>query len=125
MKWLILIGVGVAIVIIASTGRIPGTGRQLAVSDDTRTRAAIALTPTYSRQKAIEIVADHVRENCAAADRYLANLDGFEANWMRQPRTDDHHERRYREWTVTDPLTGAYWRMYEDNLEVVDVIGDC
>lgn len=125
MKWLILIGVGIAIVIIASTGRIPGTGRQLAVSDETRTQAAIDHTPKYTRQEAIDIVADHVRETCAAADRYLTNLAKFEARWMRQPRTDDHHERGYREWTVTDPLTGAYWRMYEDNLEIVDVIGDC
>ena len=125
MKWLILIGVGVAIVIIASSGRIPGTGRQLAVSDDTRTRAAIDHTPTYTRQEAIDTVSAHIRETCAAADRYLDNLDSFEARWMRQPRTDDHHERGFREWTVTDPLTGAFWRMYEDNLEVVDVIGDC
>ena len=125
MKWLILIGVGVAIVIIASTGRIPGTGRQLAVSDETRTAAAIAHTPKYTRQQAIGMVAEHIRETCAAADEYLANREGFEARWMRQPRTDDHHERGYREWTVTDPLTGAYWRMYEDNLEIVDVIGDC
>ena len=125
MKWLILIGVGIAIVIIASTGRIPFTERQLAVSDETRTRTTIERAPKYTRQKAIETVADHIRETCAASDRYLANLEKFAANYMPQPRTVDHHERRHREWTVTDPLTGAYWRMYEDNLEVVDVIGDC
>ena len=44
---------------------------------------------------------------------------------MRQPRSDDHYERGDREWTVSDPLTSAFWRLYEDNLEIVDVIGDC
>ena len=125
MKWIILIGIGAAMVIIASAGRIPGTGRQLAVSDETRTAAAVEHTPKYTRQRAIEIVAEHIRESCAASDEYIADLDSFEARWMRQPRTDDHHERGTREWTVSDPLSGAYWRMYEDNLEEVDVIGDC
>ena len=125
MRWLIVIGIGVAIVVIASTGRIPGTGKQSALSDDTRTAAAIAHTPKYERQQAIAMVADHIRENCAAADKYLPNLGGLEARWMRQPRTDDHHERGFREWEVTDPITGDYWRLYEDNDEIVDSRNDC
>ncbi len=125
MKWIIVIGIGIAIVVIASTGRIPGTERQLALSEDTRTAAAIAHTPTYTRIEAIGFVERHIRENCAAADKYLPNIAGFEATWMRNPRTDDHHERRDREWTVTDPATSAMWRLYEDDLEVIDVLGDC
>ena len=56
MKWFIVIGIGLMMVAIASTGRIPGTGKQLAVSDDTRTAAAIAHTPKYTRQQAILFV---------------------------------------------------------------------
>ena len=125
MKWVIVIGIGIAIVVIASSGRIPGTGKQSALSDETRTQAAIDHTPKYTRLQAIGLVEEHIRQGCATADVYLANLELFEATWMRQPRSDDHHERGYREWTVTDPLTGGFWRLYEDNNEVVDVVNKC
>ena len=125
MKWAIVIGIGIAIVVIASSGRIPGTGRQLAVSDETRTAAALDHIPKYERQQAISMVADYIRDNCEVADKYLVNLEGFEATWMRQPRVDDHNERRLREWTVRDPITGAFWRLYEDNNEIVDILSDC
>ena len=71
------------------------------------------------------MVVDHIRKNCRDADKYLPNSSRFEVKWMRQPHTNDHHERRMREWTVTDPITGAYWRLYEDTGEVVTVIGVC
>jgi hypothetical protein len=125
MKWAIVIGIGIAIVVIASAGRIPGTGKQLAVSDDTRTAAALAHTPKYKRQQAISMVGDYIRENCQVADKYLSNLDRFEGTWMRQPRVDDHNERGIREWTIRDPLTGAFWRLYEDSDEIVDILSDC
>jgi hypothetical protein len=125
MKWAIVIGIGIAIVVIASSGRIPGTGRQLAVSDDTRTASAIAHTPKYERQKAISLVGDYIQQNCQVADKYLQNLDKFKGTWMRQPRVDDHNERGLREWTIRNPITGAFWRLYEDNDEIVDILSDC
>ena len=86
MKWVIVIGIGIAIVVIASSGRIPGTGRQLAVSDETRTAAALAHIPKYERQEVLARVSDYIRDNCQVADKYLTNRDRFEATWMRQPR---------------------------------------
>lgn len=125
MKWVIVIGIGIAIVVIASAGRIPGTGKQLAVSDETRTAAAIAHTPKYERQEVIARVSDYIRENCSVADKYLVNLDKFEATWMRQPRVNDHNFRNLREWTVREPISGAFWRMYEDSDEIVEILSDC
>ncbi len=125
MRWAIVIGIGIAIVVIASSGRIPGTGRQLAVSDETRTAAALAHIPKYEREEVIARVADYIRDNCPAADKYLPHLESFEATWMRQPRVNDHNERRPKEWTVRDPITGAFWRLYEDNGEIVEILSDC
>lgn len=125
MKWAIVIGIGIAIVVIASTGRIPGTGRQLAVSDETRTAAALAHIPKYERQEAISRVGDYIQQNCQVADKYLRNIESFEATWMRQPRVNDHNERGFREWTVRDPITGAFWRLYEDTDEIIDILSDC
>ena len=125
MKWAIVIGIGIALVVIASTGRIPGTGRQLAVSDETRTAAALAHTPKYERQEVIARVSDYIRENCPVADKYLVNVDKFEATWMRQPRVNDHNFRGLREWTVREPISGAFWRLYEDNDEIVEILSDC
>ncbi len=66
-----------------------------------------------------------VQQNCQVADKYLQNLDKFKGTWMRQPRVDDHNERGLREWTIRDPITGAFWRLYEDNDEIVDILSDC
>ena len=125
MKWVIVIGIVLAVIVMASQGRIPGTGRQLAVSDETRTAAALAHIPKYERQEAIARIGSYIRDNCQAADKYLQNLESFEATWMRQPRVNDHNERGLREWTVRDPITGAFWRLYEDNDEIVDILSDC
>ena len=125
MKWVIVIGIMLVAIVIASQGRIPGTGRQLAVSDETRTAAAIAHTPKYERQEVVARVSDYIRDTCPIADKYLAHRKSFEATWMRQPRVDDHNVRGFREWTVRDPITGAFWRFYEDNDEIVEILSDC
>lgn len=124
-NWIIVSIVAVAILVIGSRGLVPFTDKQSSLSDERRTATAKEYIPTYTRQQAINFVEEHIRETCAAADVYLPNRPRFEATWMREPRTDDHHERGMREWTVTDPMTGAYWRLYEDDLSIVDVIGDC
>ena len=87
MKWIIVLGIAVALVLIASVGRIPFTERKLATSEETRAAAAVANTPKYTRSQAISMVEEHIRENCRSADKYLArssnggqlaarNLDG-------------------------------------------------
>ncbi|MDP6713306.1 MAG: hypothetical protein QF368_01595, partial [SAR202 cluster bacterium] len=124
-KWIVVFGIAVFIVAIGSVGRIPFTERDLATTEETRTEYASDNTPTYPRAQALAMVKDHVRENCSSGDKYLLNESRFEANWTRITRTNDHHIRMNREWTVTDPATGAYWRLYEDTLEIVNVIGDC
>ena len=123
LKYVIVFGAAIAILVIASVGRIPGTERQLATSEETRAAATLANTPTYTRHQAISMVADHIRESCATPDEYLSHLDRFTATWLRQPRTNDFYERDMREWTVSDPLTGAFWRLYEDSGEVRSIIG--
>ena len=111
-----------AILVIASVGRIPGTGKQSAISDERRTATAIEHTPRYKRLEAISIVKEHIRESCPNPEIYLD--DGqFKAKWLFQPRSDDYYERGTREWTVTEELSGAFWRLYEDTDEIRSVIG--
>ena len=124
-NWIIVSIVAVAILVIGSRGLVPFTNKQSAISPARQTATAKDYTPKYTRQQAITFVEDHIRDACAAADLYLPNRDRFEATWMREPRTDDHHVRGIREWTVTDPITGAFWRLYEDDLSIVDVKGEC
>lgn len=123
LKYAIVFGVAIAILVIASVGRIPGTERQLATSEETRATATLANTPKYTRQQAISMVAEHISESCATPDEYLSHIDKFTATWLREPRTDDFYEREMREWTVNDPLTGAFWRLYEDSGEIRSIIG--
>ncbi len=128
MRWVIVIGIGVAIVLIATMGRIPGTGKQSAISDEGRTAAALRHTPKYDHKHAVSMVVDDIRQNCAEwADFYLGDLDEttFAATWMHHPRSDDYYERRLDEWTVTHEESRHFWRMYEDNDEIVGVIGHC
>ena len=122
-KYVLVFGIAIAILVIASVGRIPGTERQLATSEETRAAATLANTPKYTRQQAISMVADHIRESCDTPDKYLSHIDKFTATWLREPRTDDFYERGKREWTVNDPLTGAIWRLYEDSGDIRSVIG--
>ncbi|MDP7302313.1 MAG: hypothetical protein QGG09_04385 [Pirellulaceae bacterium] len=125
VNWLIVIGIGVVVVGFASIGRLPFTERKLATTEETRTAVAFDSIPKFDRQQAISLVADDIRANCRSADKYLPNTGRFEATWMRVTWTDDHHQRGDREWTVTDPLTHAKWRMYEETGEVIEVLGDC
>ena len=128
MRWVIVIGIGVGILLIFATGRIPGTNIQSSLSDDTRTAAALRHTPKYTNQQAVDMVVADIRQNCAEwADFYLGDLDQrtFAATWMHHPRSDDYYERRLDEWTVTHETTRHFWRMYEDNDEILGVIGHC
>ena len=123
LKYIVVFGIAMAIFLVFATDDIPFMERNYATSEETRAAAQAANIPKYTRQQATTFVEEDIRANCAVADEYLPHLNSFEVTWMRQPRTDDRHERGYREWTVTDPLTGAYWRLYEDNNEVAPVIG--
>ena len=124
-KWIVVLGGAVVLVLIASVGRIPFTERKLATSEETRAAAAADNTPKYTRSQAISLVAEHIRENCRSADKYLPHLTQMEASWLRVTWTDDYYERGDREWTVADPLTGAFWRLYEDTDAIITVFGDC
>ena len=123
LKYIIVFSVAIAILVIASVGRIPGTERQLATSEETRAAATLANTPKYTRQQAMALVGDHIEESCDTPDEYLSHAERFTATWLRQPRTDDYYRRGPKEWTISDPLTGAFWRLYEDTGEVRSVIG--
>ncbi len=125
IKWIVVLGVAVGLVLIASVGRVPFTERKLATSDETRAAAAADNTPKYTRSQAISLVADDIRENCRDADKYLPHVPRMEASWLRITWTDDYYERGDREWTVTDPLTGAFWRLYEDTGAIISVFADC
>ena len=125
MKWVYVLGVAVIIVLIGSVGRIPFSERKLATSEETRAAAAADQTPKYTRVQAISLVEKHIHENCNSADKYLPHVSQMEAIWVRETWTNDHHERGDREWTVSDPLTGAFWRMYEDTGAIITVFGDC
>ena len=128
MKWVIVIGIGVALVLIATMGRIPGTGIQSPLSDDTRTAAALRHTPKYDHKQAISLVVDDIQQNCPEwADSYLQDMDEFTfaATWIHHPRSDDYYERRKDEWTVTHEETRHFWRLYEDNDEIIGVVGRC
>ena len=121
-KYVAVFGIAVAILIIASMGRIPGTGKQSAISDERRTATAIEHTPRYERLEVISIVKDHIRESCDDPDKYLEE-GRFMAKYLYQPRSDDYYEREMREWTVTEELSAAFWRFYEDTGEIRSVVG--
>ena len=121
-KYVLVFGVAVAILVIASVGRIPGTGKQSAISDERRTATAIEHTPKYERLEVISIVKEHIRESCPDPGIYL-NGGQFKAKWLFQPRSDDYYERGMREWTVTEEFSGAFWRLYEDTGEIRSIIG--
>ena len=125
MNWVVILGIVALIVLIGSVGRIPFSERQLATSEETRAAAKADQAPRYTRAQAISLVEKHIRENCRSADKYLPNVTRMEANWIREPWSDDYYVRGDHEWTVADPLTGAFWRLYEDTDEIVAVIGDC
>ena len=61
MKWLIVLGVAVLIVLIGSVGRIPFSERQLATSEETRAAAKADQAPRYTRAQAISMVEKHIR----------------------------------------------------------------
>jgi hypothetical protein len=96
VKWIIVLVVGIAVILIGSAGRIPFTDISLALS-----------------------------EECANGSEYLLNKHRFDATWMRMPRTDDHHVRGMNEWTINDQSSGAMWRFYEDTGEIITVLGHC
>lgn len=125
INWIVVLGIAIIIVVIGSTGRIPFTERKLATTEETRAKFAEDNTPTYTRAQAISFIEDYLRESCEFGEKYLLNVDRFEANWIRAPWADDYYVRGDREWTVSDPMTGAFWRVYEDTLDIITVRGDC
>lgn len=124
-KWIIVLGIAIIIVVIGSVGRIPFTEREQATTEETRAKSADYNTPTYTRLQAISFIEAHLRTSCEFGEKYLGNIGSLEAKWICAPWADDHHVRGDREWTVSDPLTGSFWRLYENTLEIVTVRGDC
>ena len=123
--WLLVIGAAIGVVLVASGVRVPGLEPQIAVSKETRDAAATARAPTYSRAQAIDEVRRFILADCDDGDAYLRTPPQFHAEFLAQPRTNDHHERGDREWTVNDQLTGNMWRFYEGTGEVIRVLGEC
>ena len=125
IKWVLVLVIGVAVILIGSAGRIPFTEKSLALSETTQQKAAEDHTPALSRSQALSRVKTWISENCASGPKYLLNKSQFDATWMRMPRTDDHHVRGYNEWTINDQVSGAMWRFYEDTGDIVTAQGDC
>ena len=125
LKWFIVGAIAVAIILVGSYGRIPFTEISLATSAETQATAVAENTPRKPRSEALFQVRKFLEEECANGDMYLKNAHRFEAVWMRRPWTNDHHYREGHEWTVTDQLSGAFWRYYEDTGEIVSVKADC
>ncbi|MAP36055.1 MAG: hypothetical protein CL698_00125 [Chloroflexi bacterium] len=125
LKWFIVGAIAVAIILVGSYGRIPFTEISLATSAETQATAVAENTPRKPRSEALFQVRKFLEEECSNGDMYLKNAHRFEAVWMRMPWTNDHHYREGHEWTVTDQLSGAFWRYYEDTGEIVSVKADC
>ena len=125
IKWVFVLILGVAVILIGSAGRIPFTEKSLALSEETQQKAAEEYTPILSRSEALSRVKTWISENCANGPKYLLNKNKFDATWMRMPRTNDHHLRGYNEWTINDQASGAMWRFYEETGEVITAKGDC
>ena len=125
LKWFIVGAIAVAIILVGSYGRIPFTEIRLATSAETQATAVAENTPRKPRSEALFQVRKFLEEECSNGDMYLKNAHRFEAVWMRMPWTNDHHYREGHEWTVTDQLSGAFWRYYEDTGEIVSVKADC
>ena len=125
LKWFIVGAIAVAIILVGSYGRIPFTEISLVTSAETQATAVAENTPRKPRSEALFQVRKFLEEECSNGDMYLKNAHRFEAVWMRMPWTNDHHYREGHEWTVTDQLSGAFWRYYEDTGEIVSVKADC
>ena len=125
LKWFIVGAIAVAIILVGSYGRIPFTEISLATSAETQATAVAENTPRKPRSEALFQVRKFLEEECSNGDMYLKNAHRFEAVWMRMPWTNDHHYREGHEWTVTDQLSGAFWRYYEETGEIVSVKADC
>ncbi|MCI0790824.1 MAG: hypothetical protein J4O02_03560 [Chloroflexi bacterium] len=125
MKYIVVIGVAVALVAIGSSGKIPWVDRSIAVSQETRQFSAAATAPEYTRLEAISLVEEYLRTDCQLRDRYLPNLSRFEATFIYHPFTSDHYEREDREWTVVDPISGGIWRLSETTGVIRMIRGSC
>ena len=125
LLWLLFIGGGVFIVLVASGVQVPGLERQHAVSQETRNAWSTARAPTLSRAEAIERVREYLRTECSNGTAYLEGNPQFTAVFNWNPRTDDHHVRGEMEWSVTHTLTDDFWRFYEGTGEIITVKGEC
>ena len=113
MKWLLVIGIAVLLVLMASSGKIPWVDRNIAVSEETRLSNTANREPSLTRGQAIAQVEQYIQTDCGQASKYLPNVSRFEATFTFNPRTDDHYERGEKEWTVVDPISGGIWRLDE------------
>ena len=125
IKYIVVIGVAVALVVIGSLGKIPWVERSIAVSQETRESSAAATAPEYTRLEAIALVEEYLRTDCEFRDRYLPNLSRFEATFIYHPFTSDHYLRENREWTVVDPISGGIWRLPESTGAIRMIRGTC
>ncbi len=125
VKYIVVIGVAVLLVVIGSAGKIPWVERTIAVSQETRESTAADTAPDLTRPEAISLVADFLRADCELRDRYLPNLSRFEATFLSHPFTSDHYQREDKEWTIVDPMSGGIWRLAETTGEIRMIRGSC
>ena len=125
LKYIVVIGVAVFLVVIGSAGKIPWVERSIAVSQETRESSAADTAPEYTRLEVIALVEAYLRADCEFQDRYLPNLSRFEATFIYHPFTSDHYQREDREWTVVDPMRGGIWRLPETTGAIRMIRGSC
>lgn len=123
-QWGLVLVAATAIIFIGASANIPFFERtNYATSVQTREDFKTANTPDLSRSQAIADVKMFISENCTNGDEYLSGLPPFEATWRRQPWANDFHDRLTHEWTVRDPITNNFWRLYEDSGFIVSKFG--
>ena len=122
--WGVVLIFATAVIFIGASANIPFFERtNYATTPETREAFRVSNTPDMSRTEAISAVKTFISDSCNPGDTYLSELPPFEATWKRQPGGNDFHQRLVHEWTVKDPLTNNFWRLYEDSGFIVSKFG--
>lgn len=119
-KWIFVIIFTVSVLLIGAAGKIPFFDRtNYPTSEERRTKFQVENTPAFGRAEAIALVTEFILLNCDNGTSYIESNPRFDAIWMRNPFLNDHNIRSPHEWTITDPVSGTFWRFYEDTYEIV------
>ena len=124
LNWGLMLVLAPAVILIGASANIPFFERtNYATTSETREAFRVSNTPDLSRSEAISSVKKFISDSCTNGDAYLSEFPPFEATWKRQPGGNDFHQRLIHEWTVKDPLTNNFWRLYEDSGFIVSKFG--